>query len=218
MTSWWGCRNNDVMIAATLHWLLLPMWHANHLINSYVIGKSENQTLPKKNTRHVFMNEMDHFERSDRFELCVSGIQDGIHAHLACITYRRLENMAINFLQCRFMNPHDFNFLLELSKMYWVGDLARFWGRVGRVTGTKQLFCHSLTGHTSTLHSWSRIWFLNFCCWRDRAVPHTAKQEYNIYDTILFLYTVELEDRMPHQKNYALKEGRKFEKKSLVKF
>ena len=76
--------------------------------------------------RHVFMNEMDHFERSDRFELWVSGIQDGIHARLACITCCRLENIATNFLQCRFMNPHDFNFLPELSKMYWVGDLARF--------------------------------------------------------------------------------------------
>ena len=70
---------NDVMIAATLHWLLLAMWSANHLSNSLVIGKSENQTLPKKlETR--FMNEMEHFGRSDRFE--VSGIQDGIHARL----------------------------------------------------------------------------------------------------------------------------------------
>ena len=39
---------NDVMIAATPNCLLLGMWHANHLINSHVIGKSENQTLPKK--------------------------------------------------------------------------------------------------------------------------------------------------------------------------
>ena len=36
------------MIAATLNWLLLAMWHANHLSNSHVIGKLENQTLPKK--------------------------------------------------------------------------------------------------------------------------------------------------------------------------
>ena len=54
------------------------------------------------------------------------GIQDGIHACLACITCRRLENIATNFLQFDFMNPDDFNFLLELSKMYWVGDLACF--------------------------------------------------------------------------------------------
>ena len=54
------------------------------------------------------------------------GIQDGIHAHLARITCRRLENIATNFLQFHFMNPHDFSFWLELSKMYWVSDLARF--------------------------------------------------------------------------------------------
>ena len=39
------------------------------------------------------MNEMEHFGRSDRFELWVSGIQDGIHARLAYIMCRRLENM-----------------------------------------------------------------------------------------------------------------------------
>ena len=72
------------------------------------------------------MNEMEHFECSDRFELWASGIQDGIHARLACITCCHLENIATNFLQFRFMNPHDFIFLPELSKMYWVGDLAHF--------------------------------------------------------------------------------------------
>ena len=55
--SWWrqnkwdAATMNDVMIAATLHY--------------------KNQTL-LKNTRHVFMNEMEHFG--------VSSIQDGIHA------------------------------------------------------------------------------------------------------------------------------------------
>ena len=48
------CHDNDVMIAATLHWLLLAMWHVNHSINSHVIGKSENQYLPKK-TRDTFL-------------------------------------------------------------------------------------------------------------------------------------------------------------------
>ena len=28
---------NDVMIAATFHWLMLAMWHVNHVINSHVI-------------------------------------------------------------------------------------------------------------------------------------------------------------------------------------
>ena len=54
------------------------------------------------------------------------GSQDGIHTRLACITCRRLENIATNFLQFYFMNPHDFSFLLELSKMFCVNDLARF--------------------------------------------------------------------------------------------
>ena len=72
------------------------------------------------------MNEMEHFERSDRFELWASGIQDGFHARLACITCRRLKNITTNFLQFHFMNLHDFIFLQELSKMYWVSDLACF--------------------------------------------------------------------------------------------
>ena len=55
MTSWWGWRQmNDVMIAASLNWLPLAMWHANHLINSHVIGKSENQTLPKKHATRLY--------------------------------------------------------------------------------------------------------------------------------------------------------------------
>ena len=29
---------NDVMLAVTFHWLLLAMWHANHMITSHVIG------------------------------------------------------------------------------------------------------------------------------------------------------------------------------------
>ena len=62
------------------------------------------------------MNEMEHFERSDRFDLWASGIKDGIHARLAGITCRRLEKVATNFLQFCFMNPHNFNFLPELSK------------------------------------------------------------------------------------------------------
>ena len=74
-------------------------------------------------------------------EPCMTSLQDGIHARLACITCRRLENITTNFLQCRFMNPHDFNFLPELSNMYQV---SAFWGRVSRVTRTKQLLCHGL--------------------------------------------------------------------------
>ena len=61
------------------------------------------------------MNEMEHFGlRTDSsYEF---GIQDGIHAYLACIPCRRLENISTNFLQFHFMNIDDFNFLLELSK------------------------------------------------------------------------------------------------------
>ena len=54
MTSWWWDDVTIMMIAATLHWLLLAMWHANHLINSNVIGKSENQYLPKKHETRFY--------------------------------------------------------------------------------------------------------------------------------------------------------------------
>ena len=44
------------------------------------------------------------------------GIQDGIHAHLACITCRCLENITTNFSQFHFMNPDDFNFFARALK------------------------------------------------------------------------------------------------------
>ena len=113
------------MIAATLHWLLLAMWHANHLINSHVIGKLENHTSPKKHEAR-FYEWNGAFRTFGQIQIMSFGIQDGIHARLACITCRHLETIATNFLQFRFMNHHDFIFLPELSKMYWVGDLARF--------------------------------------------------------------------------------------------
>ena len=112
------CHENDIMIEATLHWLLLAMWQANHLINSHVIGKSENHIIYRKNMRHVFMNEMEHFEHLNRFELRASDIKDGIHASLACITCPRLENITTNFLHFVSWITNDFNFLPELSKMY----------------------------------------------------------------------------------------------------
>ena len=124
-----------VVIADTCHWLLLAMWHANHLINSHMIGKAENQTLPKIHETR-FMNEMEHFKCSDRFELWASGIKDGIHARLAGITCRRLEKVATNFLQFPFMNLHDFNFLPELSKNVLSRQFGAFWARVGWETGT----------------------------------------------------------------------------------
>ena len=52
MTSWWWCHDNDVMIAATLHWFLRAMWHANHLINIHV-SANRRFRLYRKNTRHV---------------------------------------------------------------------------------------------------------------------------------------------------------------------
>ena len=80
------CHDNDVMIAATLHWLLLAMWHANHLINSRVMWSANRRiNIYRKNTRHIFMNEMEHFESSDRFELWASDIQGGIHACTASL-------------------------------------------------------------------------------------------------------------------------------------
>ena len=94
------CHDNDVMIAATLHWLLLAMWHANFLINSHDIGKSENQTLPKKHeTRFYEWNGAFRTFGQIRVMSFRYGIQDGIHARLACITCRRLENIATNLLQ-----------------------------------------------------------------------------------------------------------------------
>ena len=123
MTSWWGCHDNDVMIAATLHWLLLDMWHINHLINSHVIGKSENQTLPKKHeTRFYEWNEAFWtFEqiqvmsfRYPRWNPCTPSLH-----HMS--PFGKYCHQLFTIL-----NIHDFNFLPELSKMYQFSNLARF--------------------------------------------------------------------------------------------
>ena len=89
------------------------------------------------------MNEMEHFEHSDRFELWASDIQDGIHAHLACITCHDLENIATNFLHFVSWIPIMwFQFLAGALKNVLSRRFNTFWARVGRVT--KQLFCHGL--------------------------------------------------------------------------
>ena len=112
MTSWWW---DDVMIVATLHWLLLAMWHANHLINSHVIGKSENQYLPKKHET-LFYEWNGAFRtfgqirvmsfRYPRWNPCTPSL------HLMS-PFGKYRHQLFTF---RFMNPHDYNFLPELSK------------------------------------------------------------------------------------------------------
>ena len=163
--SWWRhnswrhdmrwCHDNDVMIGPLstgsclpcdmpITWLIV-IWSANRRFNIY-----------RKNTRHVFMNEMEHFERSDRFELWASDIQDGIHACLAYISCHRLENSTTIFLHFVSWIPMILISCRSSQKMYWVGDFNAFWTRVGRVTGTKQLFCHGLRVWIWKI--WLRYW------------------------------------------------------------
>ena len=119
--SWWNvmmirwCHDNDVMIAATLHWLLLAMWHANHLINSHVIGKSENEYLPKKHKTHFYEWNGAFWTfgqiwvmsfRYPRWNPCTPSL------HLMS-PFGKYRHQLFTF---RFMNPHDYNFLPELSK------------------------------------------------------------------------------------------------------
>ena len=122
MTSWCWCHDNDVMIVATFHWLLHAMWHANHLKYS-CIGKSKNQTLLKKHEARFYEWNGAFWKFGQIRVISFRYPRWNIHARLACITCRRLENIATNFLQ---FCPHDFSFLLELSKIYWVCDLAHF--------------------------------------------------------------------------------------------
>ena len=130
------CHDNDVMIAATLHWLLLVMWHANHLINSHVIGKPDNQYLPKKHeTRFYEWNgafrtfgqiRVMSF-RSPRWNPCTASL------HLMS----PLENIATNFLHFVSWIPMILISCRSSQKMYWVGDFNAFWARVGRVNGIR---------------------------------------------------------------------------------
>ena len=104
------CHDNDVMIAATLHWLLLAMWHANHLINSHVIGKSENQYLPKKHETCFYEWTFGQIRvmsfRHPRWNPCTPSL------HLMS----PLRKYRLQLFTLSFMNSHDFNFLPELSK------------------------------------------------------------------------------------------------------
>ena len=86
-----------------------------------------------------------------QFRVTSFSIQDGIYAHLACITCRCLENITTNFLQFHFMNPDDFSFFARALKNMLSQWFSEFWARVGRVTGTKH-FCHGLRSKKSQLH------------------------------------------------------------------
>ena len=104
-------------------------------------AKFENKTSPEKHKCLFFMNGYGTFRTFGQIPVMNFGIQDGIHACLACITCRRLENIATNFLQFHFMNPDNFNFFPGALKNVLSRRFGMFWARVGRVTGTKQLFC-----------------------------------------------------------------------------
>ena len=126
---------------------------------SHVIGKSENRTLPKKkkiNTKHIFMNEMEHFERSDRFELHMYELlvskMESMHA---CITCHCLENIAPEYhhqlFTISFHKSPWFHFLVGAFKNVLSRRFSPFWARIGRVTGTKQLFCQGLSKYIACI-------------------------------------------------------------------
>ena len=153
LPSWWG-QNEWLhdgwcpILAATLHWLLLTMWHANHLINSPVLGQMGELDITKKHDPGwdmFFMNEMEHFGPMDRLELWVSDIQDGIHARLAL---HHLSPFGKNHHRPFTISFHEsplFQFLAEALKNVLSRRFNTFWERVSWVTGTKQLFWYYLT-------------------------------------------------------------------------
>ena len=151
MTSWWWwwCHDNDVMIATTLHWLLLAMWHANHLINSHVIDKSENYTLPKKHeTRFyewngAFWTLGQIWVKSFRWNPCMPSLH-----HMSPFGKYRHQLFTISFHESPW-----FHFLAGALKNVLSRRFSPFWARVGRVTGTKQLFCHGLNSWI-----WINLW------------------------------------------------------------
>ena len=72
------------MIAATLHWLLRAMWHANHFINIHVSAIGESDFTKTTQDKFLWMKWSTSIVRTDS-SYKASGIQDGIHARLACI-------------------------------------------------------------------------------------------------------------------------------------
>ena len=124
MTSWWMII--AVMIAATSHWLLLPicdipitwlmvMWSAKLENTAHRKKKKQKQ---KKTMRYIFMNERNIWAFRQIWAMSFR------YAHL-----HHMSNQVIPFgkycHQLFTISFHDFSFLLELSKMYWVGDLER---------------------------------------------------------------------------------------------
>ena len=136
MSWWWWCHDNDVMIAATLHWLLLVMWHANHLINSHVIGKSENHTLPKKReTRfyewngafRTFWQIRVMSFRYPRWNPCTPSLH-----HMSPFGKYHHQLFTVSFHESPW-----FHFLAGALKNVLSRRFSLFWARVVRVTGTK---------------------------------------------------------------------------------
>ena len=139
------------------HFPLAPAHHVTCQSHSHVVRLNGRIRFHQKKMTPAFMNEMEHFGPSDRFEFWVSVSKMESIALLACITCRHCENIATNFLQFHFMNPHDFNFLLELSKNVLSRWFGTFWTRVGWVTKIKQLFWSSLMLFTKDHIRWKHI-------------------------------------------------------------
>ena len=119
----------------------------HRLANSHVIGKSENHTLPKKHKTSfyewngafcTFRQIRVMSFRYPRWNPCTPSLHDmspfGKYRHqLFTILFH--ESLWFHFFACALKNV--------LSRRF-----SPFWARVGRVTGTKQLFCN---GHTITV-------------------------------------------------------------------
>ena len=117
---------DDVMIGATSHWLLVAMWYAKLPITIVMLlAKSENTASPKKHETQFYpWNGIFQAFRQIWYHT-----QDGIHAsvhHLSnSVTLIPFEKYRHRLFTICIIFFFFFNFLLELSKMYWFGNLAR---------------------------------------------------------------------------------------------
>ena len=157
MTSWWWCHDNDVMIAATLHWLLCAMWHANHLINIHVSSNRkivESGFAEKKHETHFYewngafrkFGQIGVISfRYPRWNPCMPSL-----LHVSPFGKYRHQLSTIT-------SPW-FQYLSRALKNILSRRFSSFWARVGRVTGTKQLFCHSLISLILSIWSMSHIY------------------------------------------------------------
>ena len=128
-------------------------------LNGHVIGKSENQALPKKHKKRFYEWNVTFqaFRQIQvmsfwypRWNPCIPSLH-----HVSAFEKYRHQLFTISFHESPW-----FQFLARALKNVLSQQFSMFWARVSRVTGTKQLFWCSLNMYNYLMTSWVYNYFI----------------------------------------------------------